>query len=562
MTTPDGPGGAPPPPGSSAAGTVVSAGLGGIAANQPPREQHRVFVGPSTGSELNTLRIAIFPIACWRAEDLNFSFDSSFVEATLAKETKRLKRLIDVHPGSPLSVFGHADPVGRDDYNKALSGRRAQAIYAMLIRKPELWEELFQQGDWKPKHVQSMLGSLGFDPGRTDGQMDERAREAVRAFQRSEGLGPDGQPGPGTRKALYLKYMDLVCRDRKGVPYRLKPDQFLGRGVDRLGKADYQGCGELNPVRVFSRAEQTAFDADPDKTNRNRDNEPNRRVVVLLFRKGAKVTPQLWPCPRATEGLAGCQKRLWSDHQKRRANTERRREFGVDRDVFACRFYDRLSNGDGRPSPCERILESFKIRLFDLLARPLPAAPFEVVRGDIDGDTEPSTDPDTADGNGDITLRDLKVPTVVTVRWSRPQAPADGQAAGEPPPKPPTFEFEMDVFVNIDAEGQVVTGATGPIPDGDEQDPKKREAAAQRLSNLGFTMGETLADNVRFFQRELGLEETGKVRDIDQELKDRHTALDPPSRYKVGSQGIKDEPNGPPLMRSDDGIDDEEDGNP
>ena len=90
MTTPDAPGGAPPPPGSSAAGTVVSAGLGGIAANQPPREQHRVFVGPATGSELNTLRIAVFPIACWRAEDLNFSFDSSFVEATLARETKRL----------------------------------------------------------------------------------------------------------------------------------------------------------------------------------------------------------------------------------------------------------------------------------------------------------------------------------------------------------------------------------------------------------------------------------------------------------------------------------------
>jgi len=32
------------------------------------------------------------------------------------------------HPACPLSVFGHADPVGSDDYNKALSGRRAMAV--------------------------------------------------------------------------------------------------------------------------------------------------------------------------------------------------------------------------------------------------------------------------------------------------------------------------------------------------------------------------------------------------------------------------------------------------
>jgi hypothetical protein len=361
--------------------------------------------------------------------------------------------------------------------------------------------------------------------------------------------------------------MDLICRDRNGAPFRLRPDQFLARGTDAQGKGDYQGCGEFNPVRIFSRAEQAAFDADRDKTRRDQENQPNRRVVVLLFRKDAKVTAQLWPCPRAKEGVAGCQKRLWSDHRKRRANTERRREFGTDDDVFACRFYERLSNGGGGLSPCERILDAFKIRLFDLLARPLPGAPFEVVRGDAGTDTDaaPSSDPETADGNGDITLRDLKVPAVVTVRWSRPQ-PADPakSGAGELPPKPPTFEFEMDVFVNIDAEAKVASPsdrAVAPSDDGDEADPQKRRAAEQRLHNLGFTMGETLADNVRFFQRELGLEETGKVRDVESELTTRHAALDPPSRYTGGSKGIKDEPPGPRLLRSDDGpSDDETDG--
>jgi putative peptidoglycan binding protein len=157
----------------------------------------------------------------------------------------------------------------------------------------------------------------------------------------------------------------------------------------------------------------------------------------------------------------------------------------------------------------------------------------------------------------------------VTVRWSRPQ-PKDGAGAtgDNRPPKPPAFEFAMDVFVNVDPRGQVVAGApdgatgaggsgAGAGGAGDDAQ-QKRQAAQQRLHNLGFAMGEALEDNVRFFQRELGLDETGKVGDIEAELTQRHAALDPPSRYQGGSQGVKDEPSGPPLLRSDDGPSDDE----
>ena len=52
-------------------------------------------------------------------------------------EFQTLSRLIKIHSASGrnrpanLSVFGHADPTGNDDYNKALSGRRAAAIRTM-----------------------------------------------------------------------------------------------------------------------------------------------------------------------------------------------------------------------------------------------------------------------------------------------------------------------------------------------------------------------------------------------------------------------------------------------
>jgi hypothetical protein len=75
----------------------------------------------------------------------------------------------DDHPGATLSLFGHADPVGKDEYNKALSGRRAQAIYSMLIRKPETWEKLFHTdpkcpGDnWGQSSIETMLAAVGRD---------------------------------------------------------------------------------------------------------------------------------------------------------------------------------------------------------------------------------------------------------------------------------------------------------------------------------------------------------------------------------------------------------------
>jgi tetratricopeptide (TPR) repeat protein len=59
-----------------------------------------------------------------------------------------LKKLIDEHTTRgkkpPLSIFGHADPVGDDDYNKKLSGRRAAAIYALIARRPDIWEDIFK----------------------------------------------------------------------------------------------------------------------------------------------------------------------------------------------------------------------------------------------------------------------------------------------------------------------------------------------------------------------------------------------------------------------------------
>jgi hypothetical protein len=68
-----------------------------------------------------------------------------------------------------------------------------------------------------------------------------------------------------------------------------------------------------------------------------------------LFQPGLRIDSGCWPCPRTNEGVAGCRKRFWSDHAKRRRFQAERREFESTGDTFACRFYDRLAS----QSPCE-----------------------------------------------------------------------------------------------------------------------------------------------------------------------------------------------------------------
>lgn len=372
--------------------------LGGEAALHPAKDFFMLAVGPATADEFNTVQQDLKPLACVLLKDSRFEFDSSFVSPRTRTQMKALARLRAERPGAVLSLFGHADPVGDDEYNKKLSGRRAQAIYALIVRRTDLWEDLFSNpaggDDWGTDAIQIMLQSLGFFEGEAEGNLDAETREAVKQFQAEQGLAVDGQPGKQTRKALFKAYMDAICVDQKDQPFELDPAaDFLARGEDKDGKGDYQGCSEFNPVLVFSQAENEAFKKDKDKTARNEANRPNRRVMIFLFPKGARVIPGKWPCPRAKEGTADCRKRFYSDGDQRRAFGPERREYRLTRDTFACRFYDRFA----RVSPCEAGVEAAPrchislILLSNSGCMPLAERPYKITISDdrvLEGTTD------------------------------------------------------------------------------------------------------------------------------------------------------------------------------
>jgi hypothetical protein len=410
----------------------VDIGPDGAVSVHPQRLELPALVAPipqeRQASAFNTIREPLVAIGCMRLPHRAFAFDSSFIgpeaENRLTKFASLMTLLKTQDPADdpdfpPISLFGHADPVGNDDYNARLSGRRALAVYGLLTRDTVLWKKLSAgwEGDqWGRRALRTMLSvSLkrlpdGSDePAFFEGPIDpptpadkaalERATDdALKAYKVARGSAPPASAvlDGATQERLFREYMDRLCHldNPERTPFRLDAGKhFIARKGDGAGlKADVQGCGEFNPLLLMSRAEKELFDSKTEfKQARDAVNEPNRRVLAFVFRHGTVVDPKRWPCPRASDGfsatnLNACIDRFWSDHADRLRNGEDRRRFGeqmalaepdddgnfevddaghaVLRDIaetghtMACRFY----HGFAAYSPCEAGAREWVVR--------------------------------------------------------------------------------------------------------------------------------------------------------------------------------------------------------
>lgn len=289
------------------------------------------------------------PLAAWNLGSVHFGFDSSFILPSAADELASLKNKISEHSDSAIAVFGHADPVGDDERNKKLAGRRAFAVYSLLTKDPKGWTELARgaEGDkWDLRTTQKMLAHLKdgsgapYYQGRIDGVSGPKTQAAVKSFQSANGLKPDGVAGPKTHEKLFGAYMESIC------PISCKPDDFLGDPKDPKHQWACSGCGEFNPLLVFSKAEDGQFRNSGDKSARNAKNSVNRRATVFLFPSTAKGTGKVeFPCPDRDSGSSKCRTQFYEDGDRRRNPTEAERTWEKDKDTFACKFYAELGEG-------------------------------------------------------------------------------------------------------------------------------------------------------------------------------------------------------------------------
>ncbi len=372
----------------------------GIFARHPQRFELPVLVAPTTADRpdaSNRVRQSLVTVACANLKDFAFAFDSSFLAAASADGFNSLAKLLALYPGFPISLFGHADPVGNEVYNKFLSERRARSVFGLLLRRTDVWEHLFSDQDqargdvWGVRAIQTMIGTLGFSPGE-DGKFDATTQQAFTDALVSLGgavPGRQAQNTAATRKVLFAAYMDFLMpidpRDATRK-FRLDPADFLDGAKSPLGApGDLQGCSEFNPQMIFARDERLDFKqrGKAGEQDRNAGNEPNRRVVIYVFDKRT-TKPANWPCPAAKAGIKGCKDRFWSDGEKRVSVefvAHRRRfgrevseslrtldppdaanaaRFGRAETTFGCRFY----HGFALHSPCERDLKMWVLRVW------------------------------------------------------------------------------------------------------------------------------------------------------------------------------------------------------
>jgi hypothetical protein len=458
---------------------------------------------------------------------------------------------ISRHENCPIALFGHADPEGKPGYNKWLSERRAEAVYAVLIRDVDAWERLYSSqaargeaiGDvWGDTSIEIALNALGHT---YDEAASEKLSDAIKRFQTAQGdPNPSGKNDAKLRKDLFFQYMQHICRTKDGLSYALSKKDFLGEGGEH---GPFQGCSEFNLQLILAGDESKMYDKDKEfgKQLRHLANEDNRRVVAFLFEQGTKIDPKLWPCPRAKDParyLQGCIDHLWSD-QKDRLNKQyqlRRRRFGKqvrnesDRMshpemTFGCRFY----HGIAQRSPCERDLQVWAIQLLmdgpkeegkdGRRLVPAPGVRFVAVLGDtaraavVRGRTSkqgvlgiPYLGP-----LPNVTLRlDLaeiavgttaikRIPEIVDMdvpEPAKPPEPPDGKPASEHADTDrfddeeyfTTFELGPDELFRIKRK-EDPPGASPLEPDADEppvsQEEELEPGVRQRLYNLGYGSG-------------------------------------------------------------------------
>jgi len=478
---------------------------------------HRVATGQPGDKRRNTIKDLLLVIGCCTVPDGHFDFDSSFVRPDARAAMIKLAALRDAltdppPPGSPpgaagatppLSIFGHADPVGTDAYNSTLSRRRASAIYGMLIRDASIWERLINTptgGDvWGKSQFQTMENFVAERTGQT--------------------IGRGGVVAGGERRRLILAYMDAVCvrrnPDKTESPFSLKRDaDFLARGAGVNAKGDVQGCSRFNPTLLLSDKTVADLERKNDKhASRNAANEINRRVIAFLFRPGSQVDPAKWPCPHVQDDRAveRCRERFWSDATARRkADPVNDRLFRKDRRTFACRWY----HGIAQNSPCEGVHKQWVIRIltetprFDkntiFQLKPLAQRRWMVIAGDAPNAPvlRGKTDDDgifrlpVFDEKTKMTLK-LEVAQFLApegVITNDPRAGTAGRitgATGGPPldrEKEEKDEANFAVFT-LDA-GALLPLDTAALDRPDAGGPQNLLAFEQRLFNLGYGANE------------------------------------------------------------------------
>ena len=140
--------------GNTAAGAVVGAAVGGTAGaiigNQMDKQAEEIR---EEIPDVNVERVGEGIIVEF-TNDILFGFDSSLLTAQATDNLDKLVTILQKYPDTNIEIHGHTDSSGSEEYNQALSERRAESVAQYLITDGIAIERLaiIGFGETQPKY--------------------------------------------------------------------------------------------------------------------------------------------------------------------------------------------------------------------------------------------------------------------------------------------------------------------------------------------------------------------------------------------------------------------------
>lgn len=122
-------------------------------AQQSPMDRAETELRDSmAGSGVVVERTAPDEVRLRAPSDITFAFNRADVRYEFVPRVRDVARTLLHYPEMSVVVIGHADAIGPDAYNQALSERRAQAVGAVLLNNGVDYARIGTRGmgEWEP----------------------------------------------------------------------------------------------------------------------------------------------------------------------------------------------------------------------------------------------------------------------------------------------------------------------------------------------------------------------------------------------------------------------------
>lgn len=132
------------------------------------------------------------------------------LSGTQAKETEDLKVRVNSLESQVAALNQHLEQETQDQPSAQgqVKGPSPAGMTSQTLRAPKGTAKT----QWTVRQTQQALVSAGFYKGVVDGREGPRTREAIKEFQRAQGLKADGVVGPATTQAL-ARYVETEQRE-------------------------------------------------------------------------------------------------------------------------------------------------------------------------------------------------------------------------------------------------------------------------------------------------------------------------------------------------------------